>query len=51
MVLMNLFGGQQWRNRHREQIYGLGVGGGLDEVYGESYMETYNTICKTHGQW
>ena len=29
MVLKNLFAGQQWRNRHREQTYGLsaGVGG------------------------
>ena len=24
MVLMNLFAGQQWRNRHREQTYGHG---------------------------
>ena len=23
MVLMNLFAGQQWRNKHREQTYGL----------------------------
>ena len=22
MVLMNLFAGQQWENRHREQTYG-----------------------------
>ena len=22
MALMNLFSGQQWRNRHREQTYG-----------------------------
>ena len=22
IVLMNLFAGQQWRNRHREQTYG-----------------------------
>ena len=21
MILMNLFAGQQWRNRHREQTY------------------------------
>ena len=27
MVLMNSFAGQQWRNRHREQTYGLGGGG------------------------
>ena len=24
MVTMNLFAGQQWRNRHREQTYGHG---------------------------
>ena len=24
MALMNLFSGQQWRNRHREQTYGHG---------------------------
>ena len=24
MVLINLFSGQQWRNRHREQTYGHG---------------------------
>ena len=23
MALINLFSGQQWRNRHREQTYGL----------------------------
>ena len=28
MVLMSLFIGQQWRNRHREQTYGhVGKGG------------------------
>ena len=26
MVLVNLFAGQQWRHRHREQAYGHGVG-------------------------
>ena len=26
MVLMNLFAGQQWACRHREQMYGHGVG-------------------------
>ena len=26
MVLMKLFAGQQWRHRHREQIYGHGWG-------------------------
>ena len=28
MVLMNLFAGQQWTNRHREQTYELGERGG-----------------------
>ena len=28
MVLMNLFAGQQWGNRHREQTYGHGLGEG-----------------------
>ena len=27
MALMNLFGGQQWRCRHREQTSGHGDGG------------------------
>ena len=31
MVLMNLFAGQQWRNRHREQTYGHGRRGGGEE--------------------
>ena len=46
MVLKNLFAGQQRRNRHREQIYGHGERGGEGEMYGESNMETYITICK-----
>ena len=28
MALKNLFAGQQWRNRHREQTYGHGERGG-----------------------
>ena len=28
MVPMNLFAGQQWRNRHREHTNGHGVGAG-----------------------
>ena len=27
MVLMTLYAGQQWRDRHREQTYGHSVGG------------------------
>ena len=46
MVLKNLFTGQQWRNRHREQTYRPGERGGEGEMYGKSNMETYITICK-----
>ena len=48
-VQMNLFTGQQWR--HREQSYGPGERGWEGEVYGESNMETYCTICKIDCQW
>ena len=51
MVLKNLFTQQQWRNRHREQTYGHGDRGGEGEMYGESNMETYITICKIDSQW
>ena len=51
MVLKNLFTGQQWRNRHREQTYGHGERGGEGEMYGQTNMETYITICKTDNQW
>ena len=50
MVLKNLFAGQQWRNRHREQTYGHGERGGEGKMYGESNMETYFTICKIDSQ-
>ena len=46
MVLKNLFTGQQWRNRHREKTYGRGERGGEGEMYGNSNMETYSTVCK-----
>ena len=51
MVLKNLFAKQQWRNRHREQIYGHGERGGVGEMYGKSNMETYITMCKIDSQW
>ena len=47
---MNLFAGQQWRNRHREQTYGHGERG-ESEMYGEGKMETYITKCKIDSQW
>ena len=50
MVLKNLFTGQQWRNRHREETYGHGERGGEVEMYGESNTETYITICKIDSQ-
>ena len=42
-VLMNLFVGQQWRCRYREQTYGHGaaVGGEEGGTNGESNMEIY----------
>ena len=51
MVLKNLFTGQQWRNRHREQTYGHGERGGQGEMYEKSNTETYITICKIDSQW
>ena len=51
MVLKNLFTGQQWRNRHKKQTYGHGERGGEGEMYGESNMETYSTMCKIDSQW
>ena len=50
MVLKNLFAGQQWRNKHREQTYGHGERGGEGEMYAKSTMETYTTICKIDSQ-
>ena len=51
MVLKNLFTGQQWRNRHREQTYGHGEREGEGEMYGKRNMETYITIYKIDSQW
>ena len=48
---MKLFAGQQWRHRHREQIYGhREEEEGESVMYGESNMETYVTICKIDSQ-
>ena len=53
MVLMNLFAGQQWRNRHGEQTYGCGGKRGRRgwDVWRKSNMETFNTIYKIGSQW
>ena len=50
LVLKNLFTGQQWGNKHREQTYGHGERGGEGEMFGKSNMETYITICKIDSQ-
>ena len=49
-VLKNLFAGQQWTHRRREQTYGHGERGGEGEMYEESNNETYITICKMESQ-
>ena len=46
----NLFTGQQWRNRHREQTYRHGKRGGQGEMYEKSNMKTYIMICKVDSQ-
>ena len=46
MLVKNLFAGQQWRNRHREQTCGHRERGGEGEMYGENNLETYINICK-----
>ena len=51
MVLMNLSERHQWRNKYREQTYGHCEKEGEDEMYGESNVETYITICKIDSQW
>ena len=45
---MNLFTGQQQRNR--EQTHGHGERRGGGEMYGKSNMEIYTT-CKIDSQW
>ena len=46
----NLFTEQQWRNRHREQTYGLEERVGEGKMYGKSSKETYITIYKINSQ-
>ena len=50
MVLKNLFTGQQWRNRHREQTSEHGEREEECEMYGKSNMETYITTRKIDSQ-
>ena len=48
---MNLFAEQQQRCTDREQTYGHGEKRAEGEMYGNSNMETYITICKIDNQW
>ena len=48
--LEELYTGQQWRNRRREETCGLGERREEGEIYGESNMETYITICRVDSQ-
>ena len=50
VVLKNLLIGQQWRSRHREQTYRHGERGGEGEMFGESSLETYITMCTIDSQ-
>ena len=50
MVLKNLLTGQQWRNRHREEISGHGERGRECEMCAKSNMETYINIYKIDSQ-
>ena len=50
-VLMNLFAGQQWRCRHREQPCGHAVGRRRWDERREQHGNVYTTICKIDGQW
>ena len=52
MVPMNLFAGQQWRNRQTDMentLMDTGERGRDGEMYGEHIMDI--TICKVDSQW
>ena len=51
MILINLFSGEQWRRRHREQTCGHSRGRrGWDELR-EQRGNIYITIYKLDSQW
>ena len=50
-VVMNLFAGQQWRFRHREQTCEHSEGErGWDKLR-EQHGNIYVTVCKIDSQW
>ena len=52
MVLMNLLAGSRGDADVENRLMDTGRGEeGEGEMYGESNMEIYNTICKTDSRW
>ena len=51
IVLMNLFAGQQWRCRHREQTCGNSWGRRGWDKWTEWYGNICITICKIDSRW
>ena len=50
IVLMNLFAGQQWRHRHKEQTFGhSGERKGWDDLR-EKHCNIHITVCKIDSQ-
>ena len=45
------FQGSNGETDIREQTYGKEGRGGESEMYGESKVETYITVCKIDSQW
>ena len=52
IVLRNLFAGQKWRHRHREQTYRHRKAGRREwDKWRELHENIFNTICKIDSQW
>ena len=47
MVPMNLFAGQQWRHKHREQTYGHGQGEQAGRRGWDKRRKLHGNICTT----
>ena len=51
IVLMNLFAVSNGETDTENRLMDMGERDGEGEMYGESSMETYITICKIDSQW
>ena len=51
MVLVNLFAGQSWRHRHREQTCGHSRGRRKWDELREQHGNIHITECKIESQW